>query len=145
MKTVDDILNKKGRKTFVISPQAPVFDALQIMADKGIGALIVTENDQVVGIISERDYARKVILQGKASKTLPVSHIMTQEVQCVTPQATIDECMALMTRKRIRHLPVLEAGKLVGVISIGDVVNAIISDQAATIDQLHNYITGKYV
>ncbi len=145
MKTVEEILRIKGHATFVISPQAQVFEALQVMADKDIGALIVVENDRVVGIISERDYARKVILEGKASKTLPVSEIMTQEVRYVSPEATIEECSVLMTRERIRHLPVLKDGKLAGVISIGDVVNAIISDQAATIDNLHDYITGKYV
>jgi CBS domain-containing protein len=142
MSNVREILVEKGNEVWTISPDRSVFDALQLMADKNIGALIVTDQEKVIGIFSERDYARKIILKGKASKETRVSEIMTPVVVYVTWRHTVEDCMNLMTDKRIRHLPVLEEGKLVGLISIGDVVKAIISDREFTIKQLENYITG---
>jgi CBS domain-containing protein len=143
--TVDEILQQKGRATWTISPKATVMEALTLMADKHIGALVVMHDDQVVGIISERDYARKVILRGKSSITTPVKDIMTEKVFYVNPKTTTQECMILFTRQSIRHLPVLENGKLAGLISIGDVVKTIIGEQEMTITQLSDYITGKYM
>ncbi len=142
MKTVKDILEAKGQDVWSIGPDSPVFEALQIMADKNIGALVVVEGENIVGIISERDYARKVILKGKSSKDIPVRDIMTPNVILVHPDQSIEECMTLMSGKRIRHLPVLEAEKLAGVISIGDVVKAIIANDKFLIGQLENYIKG---
>lgn len=144
MITVKQILDEKGHKVWTIGPEETVYKALMILADKDIGALVVVENDQVVGIISERDYARKVVLKGKTSLDTPVRDIMTAHVYFVSPDRTAEECMALMTEKRIRHLPVIENNKLVGVISIGDVVKSIISSQKITIEHLQNYIMGKY-
>jgi CBS domain-containing protein len=143
MKTVTQLLQGKGHEVLTISPEASVFEALQVMAERNIGAVLVLEGKTLVGILSERDYARKVILKGKASKDIPVREIMTSHVLYVRPQQTIDECMALMTDKRVRHLPVLEEDRLVGVISIGDVVKAIIAEQEFLIEQLQNYITGR--
>ena len=143
MKTVMQLLQTKGQNIWSISPDALIIDALKLMAEKGVGALVVLEAGQVVGIISERDYARKVSLQGKSSKTTPVREIMTQKVVYVRPEQSIEDCMALMTDKRIRHLPVLADGQLIGVISIGDVVKAVISEQEFIIAQLENYITGQ--
>ena len=142
MKTVGDILRAKGHDIWSVSPSTTVYEALEVMADKNIGAVLVIDHGTLVGILSERDYARKVILKGKASKNIPVREIMTERVAYVQPDQTAEECMALMTSKRIRHLPVMEAGRLVGVISIGDVVKAIISDQEFTIEQLEHYIVG---
>ena len=142
MSNVREILLEKGNAVWTISPDRSVFDALQLMADKNIGALIVTDQEKVIGIFSERDYARKIILKGKASKETSVSEIMTPVVVYVTLKETVEDCMNLMTDKRIRHLPVIEEEKLVGLISIGDVVKAIISDREFTIKQLENYITG---
>jgi CBS domain-containing protein len=142
MKTVRQILDKKGRGAYTVTPESTVFDALRLMAQKNIGAVVVVENENVVGILSERDYARKVVLQGKTSRDTPVSEIMTEKVLYVLPEHTTDECMALMTDKRIRHLPVLDEGKLVGVVSIGDIVNTIIEEDKYIIGQLENYITG---
>jgi len=144
MITVKQMLEEKGHGVWTISPEATVYEALKIMADKDIGALIVVKNGQVAGIISERDYARKVMLKGKSSLETPVKDIMSTEIYYVGPEATAEECMALMTEKRIRHLPVMENGKLTGVISIGDVVKSIISTQKVTIEHLQNYIMGKY-
>jgi len=144
MITVKQMLEEKGHQVWTISPEATVFEALKIMADKDIGALIVVKNGQVVGIISERDYARKVMLKGKSSLETPVKDIMSTEIYYVGPEVSVDECMALMTEKRIRHLPVMDNGKLIGVISIGDVVKSIISTQKVTIEHLQNYIMGKY-
>ncbi len=144
MITVKQMLEEKGHGVWTISPEATVYEALKIMADKDIGALIVVKNGQVAGIISERDYARKVMLKGKSSLETPVKDIMSTEIYYVGPEATAEECMALMTEKRIRHLPVMENGKLSGVISIGDVVKSIISTQKVTIEHLQNYIMGKY-
>lgn len=142
MITVGEILNRKGHDIWSISPNATVYEALELMADKNIGAVLVTDGGTLVGILSERDYARKVILKGLASKEVPVRRIMTDRVICVRTDQTAEDCMALMTDKRVRHLPVLEYDRLVGVISIGDVVKAIISDQGFIIKQLENYITG---
>ncbi len=142
MESVNQLLQTKGHEIWSVTPEILVFDALELMADKNVGALLVLEEDKLVGIFSERDYARKVILRGKASKDTLVREIMSLQVFYVRPEQTIEECMALMTDKRIRHLPVLESDNVVGVISIGDVVKAIISEQEFTIKQLENYITG---
>ncbi|HEX2869428.1 MAG TPA: CBS domain-containing protein [Ignavibacteriales bacterium] len=140
MKTVLDILKSKGNTVWSIAPGAPVFDALSLMAEKEIGALPVIENGNLLGIISERDYARKVILQGKFSRETTVKEIMSQAVIYVTPSYTVEECMALMTNKRIRHLPVYDSETLQGIISIGDVVKAEIEEKEFVIDQLMHYI-----
>ncbi len=142
MKTVRDILKVKGSDVWCVDPDATVFDALQRMAEKEVGALVVTEGAQVVGLISERDYARKVILHGRASPTTLVKEIMTSHVVYTHIEQSIEECMALVTEKRIRHLPVMAEGKLVGVVSIGDLVKSIISDQQFMIEQLVRYISG---
>ncbi|MCK5422977.1 MAG: CBS domain-containing protein [Deltaproteobacteria bacterium] len=139
---VKDLLKIKNRGVLTIEPGASVYDAITKMADKQIGALVVTEGNKVVGIITERDYARKVILQGKSSKSTSVREIMTGRVIYVQPNQKIEECMVLMTEKRIRHLPVLDGDMLVGMISIGDVVRAVISEKEFLIDQLTRYISG---
>ncbi len=144
MHTVRQILKVKGNEICSISPQAFAYEALELMNDKGVGALLVLDNEKLVGIFSERDYARKVILKGKSSKDTPVSELMTEEILYLEPQTTVDECMALMTDKRVRHMPVLENGELIGVVSIGDVVKQVISDQEVVIEQLEKYITGSY-
>jgi CBS domain-containing protein len=141
---VEEILQRKGREVWTIGPKATVLDALKIMAEKDIGALVVVQDDHLVGIISERDYARKIVLKGKASISTRVKDIMTEKIFYVAPTTTIKECQALLTEQSVRHLPVLEEGKLVGMISIGDVVKAIIDDQETTISQLSDYIIGKY-
>ena len=142
MKTVRMLLRAKGNRVLTITPDAPVFAALQLMAEENVGALLVLEGPRLVGIFSERDYARKIILKGKTSKDTPVSEIMTAQVVHVGPDQTIEDCMGLMTDKHIRHLPVLEQGALLGVISIGDVVRDIISEQGFVIEQLQAYING---
>ena len=142
MTTVRQILQEKDSKLWTIQPDITVFDALKIMADNNIGALLVMSKDKLIGIFSERDYARKVILQGKSSKDTAVSEIMVTNVVYVKPDQSVEECMALMTDKRIRHLPALDQEELIGIISIGDVVKTIISDQEFTIQQLENYISG---
>lgn len=142
MKKVRDILEHKGRNVWSIGPVASVFDALKLMAEKDIGALVVLDGGNLVGIISERDYARKIVLLGRASPTTQVKEIMTTDVVCVDPERNVDECMALVTEKRVRHLPVLENGKLIGLISIGDLVKSIITEQQFIIEQLERYITG---
>ncbi len=139
---VRDILKEKGNQIWWASPDTTVFDALKLMAEKNAGALVVLDGEKLVGIFSERDYARKVVLKGKVSKETAVKEIMTSEVTYIFLAQSVEECMALMTDKRIRHLPVLEGEKLVGVISIGDVVKAIISDKEFIINQLEKYITG---
>lgn len=142
MKTVAELLRSKPDHTvYTISPATFVFDAVKLMADKNIGALMVMDGEKIVGIFTERDYARKIILLGKASKETPVRDIMTSSVIYVHPGQTNEECMALMTEHRLRHLPVLVDGKLVGLISIGDLVKDIISEQKFIIDQLIHYIT----
>jgi CBS domain-containing protein len=143
METVRHMRKAKGHGVWTVAPDSTVYDALTIMADKDVGALLVVENGEVVGIISERDYARSVVLKGKSSKETLVRDIMTARVVYVRPDNTIDECMALMTHKRIRHLPVMEGNRLAGVISIGDVVKTIISEQQFRIEQLENYIMGR--
>ena len=142
MITVRQLLRGKGYDVWHIAPDASVYDALKLMAIKEIGSLLVLEGEELVGIISERDYARKVVLKEKTSMDTPVKEIMTQEVISLRPEQTIQERMALMTDKRIRHLPVLENDRLVGIISIGDVVKAIISQQEFMIEQLEKYIEG---
>jgi CBS domain-containing protein len=144
MKTVKELLRTKGYHIWSIGPDATVYEALTLMAEKDVGALLVLDNaGQLVGILSERDCARKIVLKGKTSRETPVREIMTEKVVWVRPDQTIEECMALMTNKHIRHLPVMEEGRLLGVISIGDVVKDIISEQEFVIAQLENYITGK--
>jgi len=145
MKTVEEILNAKGRQVWTISPQATVIDALKLMADRNVGCLVVLENDRIVGIISERDYARKIALRGKSSVNTPVKDIMSTTVYHIHLQNTVDDCLQLMTQQTIRHLPVEESGKLLGLISIGDVVKAVIDEQSTTITQLSDYISGKYI
>ena len=142
MKTVKQILQEKGHSIWSITPDTLVYDALKLMAEKEVGALLVIEGTRLVGIISERDYARKVILKGKSSLDTPVKEIMTQKVIYVRPELTVEECMALVTEKHIRHLPVLEGDELVGVVSIGDLVKADIEAKVFMIKQLENYITG---
>jgi CBS domain-containing protein len=141
---ISAILRGKSREIWSIRPEATVYEAIEMLADKGIGAILVAAEGKLVGILSERDYARKVILKGKASKETLVNEIMTSPVITVTPQETVDRCMALMTNRRIRHLPVVEGEELVGMVSIGDLVKWIIYEQGETIQQLENYITGKY-
>lgn len=143
MKTVRDILREKGYDVWSVAADATVYEALRVMAEKNIGAVLVLEQGKLAGILSERDYARKVILQGRSSLSTPVKEIMTQQVFYVRPDQTIEECMALMTDRRIRHLPVLEDNRLIGVISIGDVVKAIVLEQKVTIQQYENYILGR--
>jgi signal-transduction protein with cAMP-binding, CBS, and nucleotidyltransferase domain len=144
MKTVRDILKVKGTQIWTIPPDSTIFEALQLMAEKGIGALLVIEKDAPpVGIVSERDYARKVALEGKSSKTSKVKEIMSPDVLYVDIHTNIEKCMALMINKRIRHLPVYDEDKLTGIISIGDVVKAVIHEQEFLIKELENYITGR--
>jgi CBS domain-containing protein len=142
MKTVREILAAKGGKVWSISPDATVFDALKEMADNDVGALVVLDGGTVAGLLSERDYARKVILHGRSSKDLQVKEIMSSKVYFVNPEQNIEDCMALFTNKRVRHLPVMESDKLTGIISIGDVVKATIAEHEYTIKHLENYITG---
>ncbi len=148
MKTAKDILESKGKTVWSISPKAKVYDALKLMGEKEIGALMVMdEKGSVVGIISERDYARKVILLGKSSRETLVEEIMTPEEKMIyiKPQGTVEDCMVLMTGKHIRHLPVCEGGKFAGVISIGDVIKSLLTEKEDLIEQLSNYIAGKYM
>ena len=140
--TIGEILNHKGSQVWSISPNATVFDAIQMMSDKNVGALLVIEGGQLVGILTERDYTRKVALKGKVSKQTAVKEILTGEVVKVNPDSTVEECMRLMTDRRVRHLPVLEGDRIVGIVSIGDLVNWIISAQTSTIHQLQTYISG---
>ncbi len=142
MKQVRQLLASKGHDVWSITPDASVYSALEFMAEKDIGALPVLEGERLAGIFSERDYARKVILMGRASKETPVRDVMTKKVYVVQPSYTVEACMALMTEKRIRHLPVVEEDKLIGIISIGDVVKDIIAEQEFVIEQLENYISG---
>jgi len=141
-RTVSELLGNKNVEVWTIAPEASVYDAVATMADRQIGALVVIEDDKVAGIITERDYARKVILKDRSSKLTPVREIMTDKVLYVRPEQSIEECMALMTEKRIRHLPVLNGDKLMGMISIGDLVKELISDKDFIIEQLTRYISG---
>lgn len=140
MATVNQMLMSKGSEVYAIAPDATVLEALRLMAEKDVGALVVVDGGMLVGIFSERDYARKIALQGKSSRTTPIWAVMTDDVVCVSPELAADKCMAIMTDKRIRHLPVLEDGRLVGVISIGDVVKSIMSEQQVLIRHLEDYI-----
>ena len=142
--SVGAILALKGSAVWSIAPNSMVFDAIQLMADKNVGALPVVDNGQLVGMISERDYTRKVTLRGKSSKDTPVRDIMTPEPLTVNVTDTISECMRVMTDRRIRHLPVMDGKKMIGLVSIGDLVRGIISAQTATIEALEKYITGDY-
>ncbi len=142
MTTVKQILSEKGRDVWSIGPDDSVLDAIKMMADRGVGALLVTEGGLLAGIVSERDYARKVILKGKSSQHTRVAEIMTSPVICGRMTQSVQECMALMTEKRVRHLPIMDSDRLVGIISIGDVVKAIIDEQRFTIEQLEHYIAG---
>ncbi len=143
MKTVREILQGKGHEVWSITPDATVYEALKMMAEKDVGALLVLDKGHIHGILSERDYARKVVLKGKFSKDVPVREIMTDRVLYISPSQVDDECMALMIEKRVRHLPVIEDGKIVGLVSIGDVVKAMLSDKEHLIEELENYIIGR--
>jgi CBS domain-containing protein len=143
MRSVAHILNAKADQTvFTLAPTASVFDAVKLMAEKSVGALVVTEGSKIAGIITERDYARKIVLMRRSSKETPVRDIMTSSVMYVGPDQTAEECMALMTKNRFRHLPVIDNGELVGIISIGDLVKAILSEQRLILEQLEHYIEG---
>jgi CBS domain-containing protein len=143
MSTVAQILRtKSSNAVHRTAPDSTVYEAIAAMAEHGIGALLVTEGERIVGIVTERDYARKIVLAGRSSKETPVADVMTPEVLVVSPQQTTEECMALMTENRLRHLPVLDNGRLVGLVSIGDLVKDIISEQRFIIEQLEHYVTG---
>jgi CBS domain-containing protein len=142
MHTVKELLREKGNQVWTIAPTATVYEALELMAAKNIGSLVVVDHGDVAGVFTERDYARKVILKGRSSKTTSVAELMTTDVLYVSPEDTIENCMALMTDKRLRHLPVMEDGQLAGVVSIGDIVKVIISEREFTIRELERYITG---
>lgn len=142
MYTVKELLREKGNQVWSVAPQTTVYEALELMAEKNIGALVVIEKENVVGIFTERDYARKVTLQGRTSKTTTIGELMTTDVLYVKPDETMENCMAIMTDKRLRHLLVMENNKLAGVVSIGDIVKAVISDREFTIRELERYITG---
>ena len=142
MKLVQHLLESKGNEIISIEEDASVFDAIKIMADRSVGSLLVMEGEKLSGIVTERDYARKVILQGRSSETTKVAEIMTAELVTATNGQTVNECMTLMTQRRIRHLPVVSEDKVIGLISIGDLVQAIISDQQQEIEQLEQYISG---
>ena len=145
MKTVAQVLKAKPvQAVFTIAPATTVFEAIKLMSEKNIGALLVTDGDKIVGIFTERDYARKIALKGHSSKSTPVGEIMSSQVIYVQPDQTNEECMALMTDIRVRHLPVLDQGKLIGILSIGDLVKDMISEQKFIIDQLQHYISGSH-
>lgn len=142
MQQVKHLLEAKGSSVYTIAPEAPVLDAIRSMAERRVGALLVMRAGELAGIVTERDYARKVILKGHSSRETPVADIMTPAPTTVSPTATVDECMRLCTELRVRHLPVIEHGQVVGIVSIGDLVKAVIDDQAAQIDHLQRYIAG---
>jgi len=141
MKTIQELLNSKGSDIFSVQRDETVFAALHVMAEKRIGALVVLDGEKLAGILSERDYARKVILEGRASSDTKVSEIMTSHVVCGRPNQTIEECLGIMSEKRVRHLPIMESKNLVGMVSIGDLVKAIIADQQFQIEQMEHYIS----
>jgi CBS domain-containing protein len=140
MVNVRQLLEGKGWAIYAVAPDDPVLDAIRLMADKHVGALLVMQGSELVGIVSERDYARKVILRGRSSSDTPVQQIMSSPVHTVSPDKSVQDCMRLMTEQRIRHLPVMERGRVIGVISIGDLVKAVIQEQQQTIEQLESYI-----
>ena len=142
MNTVKQLLDSKGRDVWYLGPEHSVLDAIKLMAEKGIGALVIMDAGKLVGIVTERDYARKVVLKGKSSDGTAIREIMTSNVLCARPEQSIEECMALMTDKRNRHLPVIDKGRVDGMISIGDLVKAIIAEQKFVIEQLEHYING---
>lgn len=142
MTIVKQVLDVKGHEVWTIHPDDTVFQALEVMAKKDVGALVAVENGSVVGIFTERIYARNVFLKGRSSPTTRVRDVMLTDVLCVRPGQTVDQCMAIMTEKRVRHLPVLDDGKLVGIVSIGDLVKSIIDQQKFTIDEMLHYISG---
>ena len=144
MKIIKDILANKGHEVYTIAADATVYEALSLMAEKNVGALVILEGESLVGLISERDYARKIVLRGRLSKDTPVSEIMTTEPVTVTLDQDIEQCMELMTEKRVRHLPVVKEGRMVGIISIGDVVKGIIDHKEFVIQELHKYIKGQH-
>ncbi len=144
MTTVEQLLKTKNAEIWSVAPQSTVYEALQMMAMKDVGAILVTDKGNLVGIFSERDYTRKLVLKGRFSKDTTVGEMMTRRVLCIEPHSTIEDCMALMTNKHIRHLPVLEDERLVGIVTIGDVVKQIISDHEFTIEQLGKYMSGEY-
>lgn len=144
IETVGSVLERKGHKVWSLPPEASVYDAIALMADRGVGALLVISGDDVVGIMSERDYARNVILKGRSSSATRIDEIMSHPVLTVKPDETIDTCLRIMTERRIRHLPVTDGGEVTGIVSIGDLVKAIVASQAYTIEELHKYIMGKY-
>ena len=142
MKLIKHLLDRKGRHIISIKPEDSVLDAIRLMAEKGIGSLVVMEDQELLGIMSERDYARKVIIKGRSSESTAVSEIMTANVITTSSSETVNDCMSVMTEKKIRHLPVVEDNVVIGMISIGDLVEAIISDQQEEIEQLEHYISG---
>lgn len=145
MEKIYQILEKKENQIYSVSPDSTVYDALELMADKNIGAVLVLDGQKLCGIMSERDYARKIVLKGKFSKEIPVKEIMSSEVICIDPDQTITNTQAIMLQKRIRHIPVMSKGELVGLVSIGDIVNAVLDDNKFVIDQLFTYIKGVQV
>jgi len=141
VKTIKELIGNKGQEIWSVEPDATVYESIELLAAKGVGALMVIEDGKPVGIISERDYARKVILEGRSSKSTPVRDIMSTHVIHTSPDRSVEECMTLMTKNKIRHLPVMDGEQLVGVVSIGDLVKATISEQQSTIEQLERYIS----
>ena len=142
--TIDNILHLKGRGVWSISPEETVFTALQQLSDKNVGALLVMDEDRLLGMFTERDYSRKIILKGRSSRDTKIGEVVSAPVLTVSPEHTVEECMRLMTDHRVRHLPVLEGGKVVGIVSIGDLVNWTISAQTVAIEQMQSYIAGGY-
>lgn len=142
MQSIEQLLETKGKDIWSIGPDAFVYDAIEMMDKKGVGALLVMDDGDLVGVISERDYARKVILKGRSSRETPIREIMTKDVVCGRLDQKIEACMRVMTEKRIRHLPIIREGRLVGVVSLGDLVKAVIAEQETVIEQLEHYITG---